>query len=110
MRPGTRITQIIPADGWRAVYADTDEHGAITLFAEPLVAWALLTEPDEDEYPDSVEPMGDQGGYVDIIESSTSPGYLGPLAPGADIETYRTEAEEHVARQRRKQAKSGAAA
>jgi hypothetical protein len=92
MRPGTRIKQIIPADGWRAVYAGTDEHGVLSLVSDPLIAWALVTDPSEDEYPDSIEPVADVGGYADVIESAALE-YMGVLAPGEDIERYRPDAE-----------------
>lgn len=108
MKPGTRITQIMPADGWRVVYATEGEQGEVELQTEPIVAWALVYDPREEEYPDAIEPMGDVGGYMDLVTEVSN--YIGTLAPGADVETYSVEAEEHAARQRRKQAKREAAA
>ncbi len=108
MKPGSRITQIMSAEGWRAVYATEGEQGAIELQTEPIVAWALVYDPREEDYPDAIEPMGDVGGYMDLVTEVSN--YIGALAPGADVETYRAEAEEHVARQRRKHAKREEAA
>lgn len=108
MKPSSRITQIMPAEGWRAVYATEGDQGKVELQAEPLVAWALVCDPRDEEYPDAIEPMADVGGYVDVVTEVSN--YIGPLAPGEDIETYRPEAEDHITRERRKRAKSEAVA
>lgn len=44
-RLAPKVLQLLPADGWRAVYAGED--GAPV--ADPLVCWALISTPDRDE-------------------------------------------------------------
>lgn len=50
----TRIVQLIPADGWVAVYKDND-----TELRAPLVAWALRR--DGEVIPLDTNPEGDVG-------------------------------------------------
>jgi hypothetical protein len=50
----TRIVQIIPADGWVAVYKDDDAE-----LRAPLVAWAL--RQDGEVVPLDTDPGGDVG-------------------------------------------------
>jgi len=40
-----KILQIIPADGWYALYKDEDE-----MLAEPLVCFALVEDNDNEQY------------------------------------------------------------
>jgi len=97
MRAHERIRQLLPADGWRVLYAGEDEHGAVDLWAEPLIAWALITDPDadSDEDADEIHPVGDTGlGYVSVLDHDD---YVAVLAPGVDIETHRGEAVSYIA-------------
>jgi hypothetical protein len=39
-----KILQIIPATGWRALFARRLDTGVLHLWTEPLIAWALVED------------------------------------------------------------------
>ena len=59
------ILQIIPADGWRAVFEDDEaSDGAGKYIYEPVICWALV----EDAGERVVCGMTDQDGVIDLVE------------------------------------------
>lgn len=43
------IKQIIPANGWVAVYAKREDDEELSLFPVPLICWALMETPKGDK-------------------------------------------------------------
>lgn len=82
-RRSEKILQVVPAEGWWAVFTDreVDEKGQSALYVEPLALWALVEVFDK--YRES-EPEWEirgitghdatWGGYVENVENFT--GYV----------------------------------
>jgi len=76
-----KILQVVPAEGWWAVFTDreVDEKGQSALYVEPLALWALVEVSDKyrDRPPDR-EIRGitghdvTWGGYVENLANFTS--------------------------------------
>lgn len=70
------ILQIMPAEGWRAVYREDD--GTLTEY--PLVCWALVIEDDERNdrirYVTGIDAVENQAEFCD--EAANFVRYLGP--------------------------------
>lgn len=96
----SKIQQMLPADGWRAVYSG--EGGKP--WADPLVCWALVCTPDRnDEGHDFGEalPWSQQAivGFVadsdgDISPAVGSASFIGYAAASDLLETFEEKAAE----------------
>lgn len=77
---GSRVVQLLPADGWRAVLAVTPEQPVGSL---PLVAWALLEDAGGGR---RVEGLVAWRRPVDplVTPVHVEPAFLGYLPPPAD--------------------------
>lgn len=87
--PEDFIVQMIPMPGWQAVYADENHDGTVSLLTEHLLGLAVTASGSLRVV------VGDGTGEVFADELGN---YLGPLAPGEDIERFRAEAERQVKR------------
>jgi len=76
-----KILQIIPAGGWRAVYAVRQEDGTYKQEASPLVCWALIKHPEHGVIVEGME----SGDWVDFCEDTC--GFLGYIGPEVTDET-----------------------
>src|SRR5688500_9796569 len=94
------ILQIMPADGWRALYAKRLATGALALWTEPLIGWALVEEtfPDEDGQPtadteQSVQGLVSYGVQGAVLATETGGFVLTYVRPEEDLEPHRAMAE-----------------
>jgi hypothetical protein len=95
-----KILQIMPADGWRALYARRLETGDLALWTEPLVGWALVEEmfPDEDgrstkDIERSVQGLVSYGIQGPMLAPETAGFVLTYVQPQDDLEPHRSMAE-----------------
>ena len=112
-RPETppRVLQLLPADGWRAVYAGADGEP----FGETLVCWALVEFHDGEHGPRHDEVYwpavlwGRQAivgmtvsldGSVDSCEGSNN--FLGYVPAGEPLDDWRERAQDHIEATRKK--------
>jgi len=74
------IKEIIPAEGWHAVY----EHSDGWLEIHPLICFALFEEKDGGTYVDGIsdDPYSTGSGEQDVMS------FLCYLPPNADVEEY----------------------
>lgn len=76
-----QVKQIIPADGWRACYEESNGE----ILVEPVCCWAIVEE-DGDSFivgmdaDNPVEPCSDASNFV---------GYIGP---GESVDKYKEKA------------------
>lgn len=71
-----KIIQLIPADGWRAVYASIEgEDGEPRAYSSPLLAWALAE--DGSIYPVTV----DRNGMVEVEYENSTVNLIGIAPP-----------------------------
>ncbi len=63
-----KIIQLIPAVGWRAVYANSEDRNLT--WTSDLVAWGLVEEPDGDRHLEAYDT--DWQGLVDSIDPKSS--------------------------------------
>lgn len=107
-----RVRQIMPADGWSAVWAGDDG----VPWSMPLVCWALVDlsawDELEDGRPDLWSAVGMSNesiigmttgadGYVDTCEEGGN--FLGYLADGEDIEAlWGEQSRQYAERQAKK--------
>jgi hypothetical protein len=87
------IIQVIPADGWRAMFVHEDVNGSqegFSITTYPLVCWAL-TEEDGIRGVVGMAPM-EYG--VDVV--SAHRGWFGYLGPGEKVEDFREDARRHL--------------
>jgi len=75
------IRQIIPADRWRAVMADSDEPNGV--WADPLVCWALV---DGWNVGENNHVMGMAASSLGITPIEESSNFLCYVAPGDSID------------------------
>jgi hypothetical protein len=87
-----KILQIIPADGWSAVFAlrnhDTDD---VNLHEEPLVCWALF----EKNGMQDMSGLTREGATFACVED---PDFIGYLARGESASKYAEEGRAHLRR------------
>jgi hypothetical protein len=95
-----KILQIMPADGWRALYAKRIESGELELWTEPLIGWALVEEifPDEDGRPTkdierSVQGLVSYGVQGATLAPGTAGFVLTYVQAQQDLEPHRSMAE-----------------
>jgi hypothetical protein len=70
------IIQIIPADGWKAVWGSPEEENSET-FTAPLICWALVEAPDGQRFVTGLDAEpGSTAGFVAGTDNFA--GYLGP--------------------------------
>jgi len=92
------IQQLIPATGWRALFARHLETGALHLWTEPLIAWALVqedfTEEGEDEaIEQSVVGLGAYG-VQGVVPCPQMAGFvLTYVRDDEDLEPHRAMAD-----------------
>ncbi len=92
-----KIIQIIPADGWSAVYAEKKEDGIYLPFFMPLACWALIEEKDGER-----RVVGLDGpDYIDSAEDSCN--FLGYASPSEGLEGWFEDARKHGQRQKAKE-------
>lgn len=91
-----RIIQILPANGWRAVYAMEMDDGTWVAEAYPLALWALIEEGDGFT---SVVGMDCADVALSVEDNINHLGYIGP---GDDIEPWHEAARRHGAMHERK--------
>lgn len=87
------VLQVIPADGWRAMFVredagDSEDGVAITTF--PLVCWAL-TEQDGVRGVVGMAPTEYGVDFVGVHRS-----WFGYLGPGEDVEHFKDDAKRHL--------------
>lgn len=90
--PGPDIIQIIPAlPGYRAVYAEIDEHDPTKMSVEDIACWALVRHPDGSTfvggmtvYEDSMMPCWELGSF------------MGYVPPGKDPDRYATKVKKFL--------------
>lgn len=102
--PKARVIQMMPADGWRAVFADGSNP-----IADPLVCWALVEFFDNDHGPrhDDVYMPAVVGsrqaivgmitgidGWVDCAEGNGN--FLGYAAAGEPLEDWAEKSAEYT--------------
>lgn len=102
------ILQIIPAEGWNAVFADPDadpEGDLKTLYyLRPLVCWSLVRYPAEEDFSD-FEAVEGQIGMDEVHSASAFPNFLCYLGPGEKVEEdWRDELVALAKREREQQA------
>jgi hypothetical protein len=90
-----KIIQIMPAEGWRALYFHRGDAGEVVFEEEPLVCWALMEESTEniDETVRSVEGLSADS-WVETVEHVSN--FLAYLAPGESPEKFHDEAERRL--------------
>ncbi len=83
-----KILQLIPADGWSAVFADV-EAGELKLYTERLACWALLEHGDH-------QYVTGYGGAEHLSACDECENFIGWLhdSDPAGEEQYREETEE----------------
>jgi hypothetical protein len=92
------IHQLIPATGWRALFARRVETGAIQLWTEPLIAWALVEETfgedgEDDGVEQSVVGLGAYGAQG-VVPCPEMAGFvLTYVREDEDLEPHRAMAE-----------------
>jgi hypothetical protein len=92
------IQQLIPATGWRALFARHLETGELHLWTEPLIAWALVQEDfaeegEDDALEQSVVGLGVDGANG-VLPCPEMAGFvLIYVREGEDLEPHRTMAE-----------------
>lgn len=84
----SRVLQVLPAEGWRAVFADTDAdtEGAFDAlyYLRPLVCWSLVRYPPEDGF-DDFEAVEGQVALDDVHSASSFPNFLCYIGPGEEV-------------------------
>lgn len=104
------IQQIIPANGWHAVFVTRGDAGEVELYTIPISVWALV------EHQDLGDKFRGVTGYgaTDIVDPvDDCPDFLGYLHEGdpEGPEKYRESAERHlrwVERRERREREAGA--
>ncbi len=96
-----KILQLLPAPGWRAVWAD-EEKGKVTLWNEPLVAFALVEMCNGEQ---EVAPLHAIDSTAYIERADTDKNFIGLVPPGENVEMHRASAERFVERKREQAAK-----
>jgi hypothetical protein len=92
------IQQLIPATGWRALFARRLETGALKLWTEPLIAWALVQEDfaeegEEETLEQSVVGLGADG-VQGVVPCPQMAGFvLTYVRDDEDLEPHRAMAE-----------------
>jgi hypothetical protein len=92
------IQQLIPATGWRALFARRGARGELHLWTEPLIAWALVQEHfaeegEEDTIEQFVVGMGASGGQG-VVPCPEMAGFvLTYVRDDEDLEPHRAMAE-----------------
>jgi hypothetical protein len=92
------IQQLIPATGWRALFARRLETGELHLWTEPLIAWALVEETfaeegEDDAVEQSVVGMGAYG-VQGVVPCPQMAGFvLTYVRDDEDLEPHRDMAE-----------------
>lgn len=85
-----RIVQIIPADGWFAVFASRLPTGEVVLQDQPLACWALIEDEDEEgSWRDVIGLTADS----DVEECYLRGRFVGYRWQGESIDKWRTKAE-----------------
>lgn len=88
-RKSFKVLQIIPAAGWRAVFAERPEKpGDPSFRMRPLVCWAL-SDCDEGYHIDGLSTDG-----VEVEPAPMSDGFVCYLAPGQDTDGMEERAKE----------------
>jgi hypothetical protein len=96
-RQAARVIQLLPADGWRAVYAGKDGKP----WADRLVCWALVATPDGNNDRDfgEVLPWSEQAvvGLVadsdgDVTPACGTASFLAYAAADDDFTTFEEQA------------------
>jgi hypothetical protein len=103
-RVTVKILQIMPADGWRALYAERLETGHVELWTAPLMGWALVeqTVPTKDGYR-TKDVIRHVDGLVcvsmdgPVLAQETANFLLTYVPPQEDLEPYRSDAESFIA-------------
>ena len=97
-----QIVQIMPAEGWNAVFVEQLPTGERKLSSEPLACWALV----EDEAKDYDRPRRQVVGLAaralarpEVSDCGISNNFVGYLRDGEDIEVWREAAESRFAGQ-----------
>lgn len=83
-QPDPRITQITPAaDGWRAVFAESDDKDPLSMSVEPVMFFAVLEFPDGYSvvsgmcsYGGSIMPCFPVGTFVGYVPPGKNPDML----------------------------------
>jgi hypothetical protein len=92
------IQQLIPAIGWRALFAKRLETGALHLWTEPLIAWAVVQgdfaeEGEEEALGQAVVGLGAYGGQG-VVPCPEMAGFmLTYVRDDEDFEPHRAMAE-----------------
>lgn len=73
-----QVKQIIPAEGWRAVYKEDDG----SLFVQPLCCWAVV-----DENGDTSVVGMDASDMVEACDEASN--FLGYIGPGESDDKYK---------------------
>jgi hypothetical protein len=105
--PERKILSVMPADGWRALFAYRGEDDKVVMYTRPLAAWALVRRKyRQDGWMREVEGLtvGDHEGYpgsrpdfCDVVCEDMQM-FVACLAPEDRIESYRTAATRGVER------------
>ena len=106
-----QIVQIMPAEGWNAVFVDRLPSGEYKLSSEPLACWALV----EDEAKDYDRPRRQVVGLAaralarpEMSDCGICNNFVAYLRDGEDIEVWREAAENQLAGQDELQGKRDA--
>jgi hypothetical protein len=88
------IQQLIPATGWCALFARRLDTGALHLWTEPLIAWALVQEAFAEEGEDDISEQSVVGlgayGVQGVVPSPQMAGFvLTYVREGEDLEPHR---------------------
>ncbi len=93
-----KILQVMPADGWRALYVSRAPGGAAALEAIPLVAWSLWEDEDGDRGISGLD--SDAHGFTDYADEASN--FVCYLSPGMDPEERRESAEARLEQSERR--------